>query len=321
MNTTTASLPASALIHGGSYNLDRLREDLDEVVKKLLNREIDNCSFTGIAALCQDTVPEGFVDAWGAKGTWAINTALSQPVSQYVAQTKDGISQVEILRAQHFVQKTFFDALFKTMEHFQSPTVDILDSLFIDRVTQPSTGMDGIRPFDIRVTITIKSYIVARKMWHLSFNGKPSSDERDHHYSFGEAMAALLVGSGFDGIVFKYEPDNDEADISLTRADIADILRQHQARAHQEIIRSGAGQYIFDNDNGKKSPPFSEALINILGSLREPNTLQIARWLTQCKKDMVRGDDVSDIQGKINSMSSESRSIERDLGAVTHHQV
>lgn len=296
-------------LNAGRADLNYLRESIDKSVVELLNGEIESAYWSGLQAMFPEALPEGFLETWANKGTWAVNTMASQPKrGPSLPQDTKLTKPLDVALTQHFVQRMLFAALERTAGS-ERTTVDIVDSLRIELVGNV-----------VVATVTVLTFIVARKMWHLYPRYSHLLASTPEHFSFGEAVAELLITPEFEGITFKKVPDDESQDIELTRQDVADILRQHQAKTHQDVVRKDNSTYSFmESHVFKVTPPFSEGLIGLLADIRDPNNERIAAWLLQCKKDFGRLDTSPDLATRMakamNCISSERREVSHDFNS------
>lgn len=257
----------------GLNTFDDLIKDIDAKVKGMMDGECQECVWCDVQMLMPNILPPGFVEECAGKGTWALNTVASQPKITMMAP-KSSLSPVELATLQHTVRSALFDAMARIA--VAQSAVEIVESVRI----QFENGL-------LTVMVNIMTFILARKMWHLyPKNGKPLLSNAEH-YSFGEAVAELLITPEFEGITFKTDLTDESQDVELTRQDVADIFREQQAKTHQDIIRKDIGFNMFQGISGliKKSPPFREGLLSLITDMREPNASAIASWLQQLKKN------------------------------------
>lgn len=259
-------------INLGPATFEDLIRSIDAKVKDLVEGDCKECVWTGVQALMPNILPPGFVEEWAHKGTWALNTVASQPKITNLAP-KPSLSPLELAQLQHSVRSSLFDAMAKIAA--AQSAVEIIESVRI-----------RFEHGQLTVVVSVMTFIVARKMWHLYPQANKPAVSNAEHYSFGEAVAELLTTPEFEGITFKTDPTDETRDVELTRQDVADIFREQQAKTHQDIIRKDTGFNLFQVISGlqKKSPPFREGLLSLITDMREPNTTAIASWLQQIKK-------------------------------------
>lgn len=261
-----------------NITFEELLKDIDLKVKELVSGEIKHCAWTGLHTLIPSHMylPVEFFNEWAHKGTWALNTAASNP--QIMARViSPSLSPMALATLQHSVRSVLFRAIEKVDVSVRE-VVEIIDSLHLEANSD-----------NLVVSVNILTFIAARKMWHLYPVGGKSADSVAEHYSLGEAVAELLSTTEFDGIVYKAETDEDDRDVQLSRQEVAQIFREQQAKTHQETIRQDTGYYVFLGKLPgvtKKSPPFREGLLSLITDMREPNATAVASWLRQIKKSL-----------------------------------
>lgn len=298
----------------GRMSFEEMIQTIDDNVRALVAGDTSECVLTGLHMLMPSTLPPDFVELWAHKGTWALNTVLSQPKYLTVA-TIAPLSSMALATLQHGVRSVLFDAI-GTIDATR-PAVEIIDSL---RLTIDNQCLV--------VSVSILTFIVATKPWHLfPADGKPLRSTVEH-YSFGEAVAELISTPHFEGILFKADPDDPSKDVSVSRHEVAEIFRDQQAKTHQETIRKDNGYNAFMESftSTKKTPPFREGLISAITDMRDPVARTIASWLQQVKKNLGAADAHPYFPQPVTTdpwliSKATNAAAPSPAGALTHHQV